>query len=85
LDVDPTNSDGQGSAVTRSRPSGLPGVLESLVKCAADEPERLKSIEIAFDDLLSTKDIVPESFRLLWTELREATSRKRPTRPRRNS
>jgi hypothetical protein len=85
LDVDPTTSDGQGSAVTRSRPSGLPGVLESLVKCAADEPERLKSIEIAFDDLLSTKDVVPESFRLLWTELREATSRKRPTRPRRNS
>jgi hypothetical protein len=59
-------------------------VLESLVKCAADEPERLKSIEIAFDDLLSTKDVVPESFRLLWAELHDATSRKRRSRPRRN-
>lgn len=85
LDVEPATSDGHGSGMTRSRSSGLPGVLESLVKCAADDPERLRSIETAFDDLLTTKNVVPELFRLLWAELHKATSRKQHSRPRRNA
>jgi hypothetical protein len=66
---------GQGSGATRTRPVGLPGILEALVKCAADEPERLKEIAVAFNDLLSAKGVVPEPFRLLWEELHQATNR----------
>jgi hypothetical protein len=85
LEVEPPTSDEPSSGVTRWRSSGLPGVLESLVKCAADDPERLRSLETAFDDLLAMKNVVPDSFRLLWAELQEATSRKQDSHPRRNA
>jgi hypothetical protein len=85
LEVEPTTPDGQGSGVTGWRSSGLSGVLESLVKCAADDLERLRSIETSFDDLLATKNVVPDSFRLLWAELHKATSRKQHSRRRRNA
>lgn len=76
LDVNAEPWEGQTSEGTRSRASGLPGVLETLVRCAADDPERLKSVEAAFGDTLSAKNVAPESFRLLWKALQDATSRK---------
>lgn len=73
-------ADGQSSGVTRGRSFGVPGILETLVRCAADDPERLKGVETAFDDLLSTKGVVPEAFRLLWAELHQATRSKERSR-----
>lgn len=75
----------QNSGVTHGRPFGAPGILETLVKCAADDPERLKGIEATFDDLLSTKGVVPEAFRLLWDELHQAIQSKQSSRLRRST
>ena len=79
--TDPTEG-GEGASIARIRPAAqrLPAVLEALVRCAADEPERLDYVRAALDDMSrDLPGIVPIEFRNLWNELQLAVER-RPTR-----
>jgi hypothetical protein len=79
--TDPTEGD-EGASIARIRPAAqrLPAVLEALVKCAADEPERLDYVRAALDDISQDlTGIVPIEFRNLWSELQLA-GEQRPIR-----
>jgi hypothetical protein len=76
---DPTDGDG-GRSVDHGRAAAqrLPAVLEALIKCAADDPNRLDDVRTALDDLArDPSGIVPIEFRNLWSELQLATKRRR--------
>jgi hypothetical protein len=63
-----------------ARPTGLgPGLLELLLRCAADDPQRLQEIEKTLQalDLDEMSGIAPEAFRAIWTALSAITGARR--------
>lgn len=70
-----TDSEGGSGSTTRSGFSRQQGLLEMLVRCAADEPDRLRAIKQTIDafkpDELNA--IAPPEFAALWSALFEIT------------
>lgn len=64
-----------GSEPRVSEPSGAaghPAVLESLVRCAADRPDRIAALEAVVGGMVRAEAGVPERFRELWAALQAA-------------
>ena len=66
--------DGTDGSPTKWRAAGQSGLLELLIRCAADDPERLGSIRQMLDSLgpEELEAVAPEDFTALWSSVMRA-------------
>ena len=75
--LDASSAMGEGSDSSEWRPGGHTGLLELLIRCATDEPERLASIRQTLNTFSAEEleSVTTAEFRQLWTALLESAKR----------
>ncbi|MCK1513074.1 hypothetical protein IVB22_10925 [Bradyrhizobium sp. 190] len=74
-----TTMNGANGEPTTWRPTGQSGILEMLIRCAADDPARLQSIEATLKAFRpeELETVTPPEFRELWSAILEMVSARR--------